>query len=259
MSSSFISYRSSSRHKHDEDKYKDKDSTVENHFKNENHLIFDNIIKDVNESKDLNKEDPINEYRELREKVNFYVKIFNEHISNPQHPIHFILRNFAELYSSHIIETLEEIESMRITITDTFINLTEKKLHYIVSEIQKFIIKVQTTLKLFYSRFIDLECFVEEKDEVINLISTHLFNYDKLYLSLYQLEKVLIVQDFPRYEQNFRKFKDIKPEAFEITDKFCLNEVTERLMQKLNEMKIKENKLKENKQIVTNFNKDKVN
>ncbi len=49
----------------------------------------------------------------------------------------------------------------------------------IIKEIQNFIEIMQVVLKLFYSKSINYKYFIDEKDEIINLLSYILFNIQK--------------------------------------------------------------------------------
>ena len=54
-----------------------------------------------------------------------------------------------------------------------------KKRREIIKEIQNFIEIKQVVLKLFYSKSINYKYFIDEKDEIINLLSYILFNIQK--------------------------------------------------------------------------------
>ena len=54
-----------------------------------------------------------------------------------------------------------------------------KERREIIKEIQNFIEIMQVVLKLFYSKSINYKYFIDEKDEIINLLSYILFNIQK--------------------------------------------------------------------------------
>ena len=54
-----------------------------------------------------------------------------------------------------------------------------KKRREIIKEIQNFIEIKQDVLKLFYSKSINYKYYIDEKDEIINLLSYILFNIQK--------------------------------------------------------------------------------
>ena len=54
-----------------------------------------------------------------------------------------------------------------------------KKRREIIKEIQNFIEIKQVVFKLFYSKSINYKYFIDEKDEIINLLSYILFNIQK--------------------------------------------------------------------------------
>jgi len=108
------------------------------------------------------------EYKEVRETVNNYVAIFKKHLSYGDHPLNRILKAFASIFSCFVDDTILELESSRITICESYLQNSERKSKEIIITLRKFIIKFQSTLKLFYSRSFIYDCFIEEKDEFIN-------------------------------------------------------------------------------------------
>ena len=96
-----------------------------------------------------------------------------------------------------------------------------------VKHIQNFVIKCQTALKLMYSKSIYLECFYEEKDETINIITNCLFQTGNLYDQIYSLFKIELRTKIDDYSKKLKILEKIQPQQLNIPDKFCLNTLTE--------------------------------
>jgi hypothetical protein len=96
----------------------------------------------------------------------------------------------------------------------------------IVKALQKFIIKLQTALRLMYAKTINYQCFIEEKDEFINLITNIIMKEGKLYEKLYELFEINLYSDKQALQEKINRMKNIKPEDLGISEKFCLNEIT---------------------------------
>ena len=102
-----------------------------------------------------------------------------------------------------------------------------------VKHIQNFVIKCQTALKLMYSKSIDLECFYEEKDETINIISKVLFNVDNLYNNLFQLFSILLKDDVIKFAKILKVVQKLTPKDLKIPSKFSLDEETIKLQEEI--------------------------
>ena len=77
----------------------------------------------------------------------------------------------------------------------------------LTQELQRFVVHLQIALKLFYSRTINYAYFNEEKDELINLITTLLFRTGNIYSTIFDLYKLSLNQEL---KKNFKKFPRIK-------------------------------------------------
>jgi hypothetical protein len=109
----------------------------------------------------------------------------------------------------------------------------EKLNSTIFTNIQKFAVKIHTAVKLFYSRVINLECFSEEKDELINVIMTIIFNTGSIYNKIFHLLTMQYNEDINDFRDKLSLFKDLKPKDIQIEDKFCLDENTKKLIDEL--------------------------
>ena len=97
---------------------------------------------------------------------------------------------------------------------------------------------MHTATKLFYSRVIHLDCFEEEKDELINVIMGILFNTGLLHEKIFDLFKIQYKKDIEDFKYKLERKQKIKPKDLQIDDKFCLDENTQNL---INELKEKNN------------------
>ena len=87
-------------------------------------------------------------------------------------------------------------------------------------------VHLQIALKLFYSRTINYAFFDEEKDELINLITTLLFRTGDISSTVFDLYKLSLDKEIKKMLQNFYELKKITPEELGIDKQYCLNIVT---------------------------------
>ena len=87
-------------------------------------------------------------------------------------------------------------------------------------------VHLQISLKLFYSRTINYAYFNEEKDELINLITTLLFRTRNIYSTIFDLYKLSLNQELKKISRNFQELKKITPEDLGINKQYCLNITT---------------------------------
>lgn len=113
---------------------------------------------------------------------------------------------------------------------DTFISDTYDQ---VVKSLQKFILKLQTSLRLMYAKTINYQCFIEEKDEFINLICSLLFSNHDLYITLYELYTIRYKHDYDILNKKMKIFENINPEDLCIKQQFCLNQKTADLKENL--------------------------
>jgi hypothetical protein len=101
------------------------------------------------------------EYNLIRKRIKEIIKIFNTHLENKDHPITIIISIFEKYFSNYLRRKKIVLKNNNYSGIQTF-NKT------IIEELHLFILKCQSTLKLMYSKSINLQCFSEEKDETIN-------------------------------------------------------------------------------------------
>jgi hypothetical protein len=177
--------------------------------------------------------DPTYEYREYRNRIWVYMNIFKEHIYDKDHPFNIIAKHFARVFGIHLQNSIREIHMLKNS-NDADANreigiITDD----IICVLQKFIIKFQCALRLMYAGTINYHCFIEEKDEFINLVTSLLMNQGKLYEYLFELFEIALYDQIKALEAKFNDFKNIKPEDLGIHEKFCLNEKTQAFQKRL--------------------------
>ena len=183
-----------------------------------------------------------------------YIKIFKNHLSREDHPIHNIIHQFIKELKpliEKIIDSHTNNNSIQINDKD------KKEIISILNQIQKFIEIIQIVTKLFYSRTINYKYFVDETDEIINLITNIFFSTDDIYKLILELLKILNKEKILKLENQLKIFNDLTPQDFGIAYKFCLNENTDNLLVKfIKEYKINIDKLKLNNNVLNLLKKE---
>jgi hypothetical protein len=179
------------------------------------------------------EDDPTHEYKEFRKRVRVYMNIFSEHVYDNDHPFKQIARQFAKCFSHYVQDNIKELYQLKNTGSEQFMPTYNSMTEEVIYNLQKFIIKLQTALRLMYGRTVNYHCFIEEKDEFINLITGLIIREGRLYENLFELVQIGLYDQVKVLESKFNEFKDIRPEDLGIQDKFCLNERTVAFQKKL--------------------------
>jgi hypothetical protein len=182
----------------------------------------------------LSINDPTHEYKEFRNKVKAYMEIFKEHVFDSDHPINIVASFFKNKFSLYIEEKIKELYSFRNSEDiPEFNKICNIKTNEVIKELQKFILKLQTCLRLMYSRTINYQYFIEEKDEVINLITNLIFKDGIIYSKLYELFELTLFDEIKVFENKLNELKGIKPQDLGVDIKFCLNDDTLAMQKKM--------------------------
>ena len=182
---------------------------------NEQFLYNYTIDFDENESKINNPEDIMKYNSYILKK---YIKIIRKQIEKKEHPIHIVIDQFIFFFESYL---KLNIDFCKNNLHDE--NECNKKGLEVVKEIQNFIEIMQVTLKLFYIKSINFKYFVDEKDELINLISYILFNKKKFNKQLLDLFYYMNYEKKQKLELKFKNSQSITPKKIGINPKFCLD------------------------------------
>jgi len=243
------------------------------------------------EGQSMNEDDEnqINLYKDYRKKVKSYIQIFNQHVSNPEHPFNIIIRLYVKSFSKYISNVIEEIKDFQLknqfSINDSSIDestnsnfikmrkiennncnwdktegshnisiitngndnqqksVTNEKITFssfvherhvkVVKGLQKMTLKLQTSLRLMYAKTINYQCFIEEKDEFINLICNTIFKTGDLYELIYELFSLTLLFDIEDFKKKLKLFQNVNPEDLSIKPQFCLNHNTISLQNEL--------------------------
>ena len=186
---------------------------------------------------ELLPDDPALQYQKRRINVKKYIKIFKEHIyNNKDHPISQTITIFNKLFSKYIEDKLKEykyqLENQTIDQErfDTLIKTFENE---ITESLQEFISRMHSALKLFYSATLDYSFFTEEKDDLINMITSYFFRTGKLYESILNLYSYSFKNEFQTLQGKLIELKSSKPNTLGVEIKFCLDEETIKLQNQL--------------------------
>jgi hypothetical protein len=203
-------------------------------------------------------DDPNYQYQLRRINVKKYIKIFKEHIcNNADHPINQIISLFNKLFSQYIKTKLKELESQllnKIINEARYWELIKIFENEVTESLQEFITTIHSTVKLYYSTSIDLTFFTEEKDDLMNMITTFIFRTGSLYESILDLYSYSFKDELQIIQDKLVELKNIKPKKLGIEIKFCLDEDTIKLQNELRKNKPKNDfdikKVEENKENV---------
>ena len=211
-----------------------------------NAIIDDGNDNDINLS--LNEAvDSDAKYKSYRNKVKKYIEIFKQHITYKDHPINKVIQIFEKTWVKYIKKNIERINNNEQSLEEKA--YTNNLIDNLTREFQNFIIKVQICLKLFYCRAVNYACFVNEKDELMNLITTLFFKTGKIYETTFELLKIKLRDEIDDMNNKYKELINITPQQLGIKKQFCLNEVTLNLQESILE--------KELKQIEENIKKEK--
>lgn len=178
------------------------------------------------------RDDPNYEYQFNKLKIKEYMEIFKQHISLKEHPINIIITAFIKEFVPFVNDVIEFYNNNN----DNKIGFKEKA-EDIITQLQEFIVVMQTVIKLFYSKSISYTYFKDEKDEFLNLISYIIFNSDKIYQKFFRLFEIMNQEKIELLNKKFELFGEMQPEEFGIKDKFCLNDKTRTYMEDLKKEK----------------------
>ena len=222
--------------------------------------VFDNLggsYLEINYDK-FSPEDPTYKYHLKRINVKKYMKIFEQHIcDNVEHPINQIICIFNKIFSLYIKTKLNEIKSKLVNKDTNEVEFCKqiKNLEKEITEcLQEFITIIHSTVKLYYSASIDLQFFEDEKDDLINMITTFIFRKGNLYESLLDLYGYCFKDELQNFQDKLIELKNIRPKKLGIGIKFCLDQDTINLQNELKKKPKKnvndEQKTKYNKEII---------
>ena len=179
-------------------------------------------------------------YKEFRNKVKRYIMTFKEHILNKDHPINMVAQIFESVWVDFANSKIELMTKNYPETNDENRKDIEKDIAELTYQFQRFVIKLQICLKLFYSRTINYSFFNEEKDELINLITTLIFRTGRIYEVMFSLYEFSLRNEIGDMKKKYEKLKKITPEDLGVAKQFCLNKETLDLQEQILSKKLKE-------------------
>ena len=173
-------------------------------------------------SKSLLSVDTTESNNELKEAYLNIIHIIRDHMTNEEHPIHIVITMFREVIINEMKETpMHEYEN-----EETRMN----KLKNMIKEMQSFLIHLQVALKLFYFKAFNFSCFKEEKDDVLNLITTLLFSDKQFYKYVFDYYKKAHYKLLNDLRVKLSFLGTITLHETGTDDKFCLDNKTVKAM-----------------------------
>ena len=170
-------------------------------------------------------------YRKNKNEINSYkirehITLIRSQLDKDDHPISKIIKKFSEVY----IEILNKrYESVKESKNSSKINEIKGE---IIKDIQSFVEIISVGLKLFYSRTINYESFISEKDEFINLICFFLFKDNNFYINLFRFFELSNEEKKNNFKIKKIDLGELAPEDFDVPPQFCLNKITKELKEK---------------------------
>ena len=161
-----------------------------------------------------------------------YIQIIKKQLANEDHPISLIINQFVIEFKPYLNSIATECEKNKEEKSECF-----KIGKRAISQIQNFIEIMQVVLKLFYAKSINYRNFVDEKDEIINLISYIFFSKKIIYRNVSKILSYMNYEKILRLEKQFKKFGELTPKEIGVNPKFCLDQVTEEYMREYKEDK----------------------
>ena len=167
-----------------------------------------------------------------KKKLKEFIKVLKKHLNMWDHPINIII----SIYCKHFALALENQVELFLNMKNNNNDFDKKIKNFsdlIIEDLKRFIIKIQTTTKLFYCKSINLEFFIEEKDELINLVTSIIFLKENIYQNIYSLFEIQFKNEVNDFKYKLYLVKDTKPIDLNIPNKLSLDENTYREILKM--------------------------
>ena len=179
-------------------------------------------------------------YKHMRRHIRDIISLLKQDLSNSEHPITKVIHIF-ETQLSYVVQSQLEILDAEEKEGEDVYQTYKDLFNEIEYHIKKFIIKIQTALKLFYAPVIDFDCFREERDETINLMTSILFNTGDIYEKVYKLLGIILKKDILMFDAKLKELQNISPAKIGVSERLRLNNETKELMKKMKEENINMN------------------
>lgn len=173
--------------------------------------------------------------KSVRDILKDYLKIFKTHVLELNHPINIVIQIFEAKVSNVINNKIAQLKSMKTSKDPEYASLLDDVCDAFVHVIQKFVIKTQSAFKLMYASTLNMQCFFEEKDEIVNLVCSVLFSTGSIYEKMYELFSMQLKKSLAMFEEKITQLSDVTPKDIGINVKFCLDESTMKFKQEIYE------------------------
>ena len=187
------------------------------------------VIDTQDNTENIKEIDAEKKYKSFRNKVKKYIYIFKQHIVYKDHPINIVIQIFEQTWVKYVEKKLKFMENFEDENNDG----TNSMIDNFTKQLQNFVIVVQYCLKLFYCKTIDYSCFDNEKDELINLLTTLVFRTGEIYNTIFKIQKIKLNSVVNDMENKYFHLKKITPQVLGIEKQFCLNVETLNLQEEI--------------------------
>ena len=175
-----------------------------------------------------NVDESLSEYELNKEKIKEYIKIFQTHLQNKDHPIAICINIFLNIFCREIKFHINQIKLIE--------DINERKDHSklvseaITEQLVLFIFKLQKCFGYMYSSALAYKFYKKEKEDFITLFTSEFFSHKTLYDLIMELFTLTLENDIQTFTEHLHKLNevDIQPGDVGININFRLDRYTEK-------------------------------
>ena len=173
-------------------------------------------------------DESLSEYELNKEKIKEYIKIFQTHLQNTDHPIAICINIFLNIFCREIKFHIEQIKLIK--------DINERKDHSklvseaITEQLVLFIFKLQKCFGYMYSSALAYKFYKKEKEDFITLFTSEFFSHKALYDLIMELFTLTLENDIQAFTEHLHKLNevDIQPGDVGVNINFRLDRYTEK-------------------------------
>ena len=173
-------------------------------------------------------DESLSEYELNKEKIKEYIKIFQTHLQNTDHPIAICINIFLNIFCREIKFHIEQIKLIK--------DINERKDHSklvseaITEQLVLFIFKLQKCFGYMYSSALAYKFYKKEKEDFITLFTSEFFSHKTLYDLIMELFTLTLENDIQAFTEHLHKLNevDIQPGDVGVNINFRLDRYTEK-------------------------------
>ena len=173
-------------------------------------------------------DESLSEYELNKEKIKEYIKIFQTHLQNTDHPIAICINIFLNIFCREIKFHIEQIKLIK--------DINERKDHSklvseaITEQLVLFIFKLQKCFGYMYSSALAYKFYKKEKEDFITLFTSEFFSHKTLYDLIMELFTLTLENDIQSFTEHLHKLNevDIQPGDVGVNINFRLDRYTEK-------------------------------